>query len=143
MTALAMRFADEAEKLLGSPFRLHGRDPEAGLDCIGLAVCALERSGIRFVAPSGYALRNLDIVRYLPSVANAGFRPSSGCRKRGDLVLVRPGPSQHHLLVAVGDNDFVHAHAGLRRVALQTGLGDWPLLRHWRLRERSEYPWQP
>lgn len=31
-------FADAAEALLGAPFRLGGRDPATGIDCVGLAI---------------------------------------------------------------------------------------------------------
>lgn len=35
----------EARTLLGVPFRLHGRDPQRGLDCAGLLLTALHRTG--------------------------------------------------------------------------------------------------
>lgn len=138
MTDLAMRFAHHAEQLEGTPFRLHGRNPETGLDCIGLAACALERAGAKSVAPTGYTLRNSDIARYLAKVLPAGFAPVTGNVLRGDILLVRPGPSQHHLLVALGQNRYVHAHAGLNRVVIQTGLSGWPVLHHWRIAAAQE-----
>lgn len=50
----------------------------------------------------------------------------------GDVLLVRPGPAQVHLLVCARDGRFVHAHAGLRRVVAMPGPHGWPVLRHWR-----------
>ena len=35
-----------AGELVGSPFRLQGRDPAHGLDCIGLVLVSLARIGI-------------------------------------------------------------------------------------------------
>ena len=130
---LAERFASEAEKLRGTPFRLLGRDPSTGLDCIGLATCALERAGGSARAPSAYRLRNLDIGDFIGCAPRSGLRGARGPVLRGDLVLTRPGPAQHHLLVSLGEALFVHAHAGLGRVVIQPLREDWPILHHWRL----------
>ena len=138
MKRLAQRFADEAQKLEGTRFRLHGRNAATGLDCIGLAACALDRAGAASLAPTGYALRNSDITGHLAMVLAAGFVPARGEALRGDMLLVRPGPAQQHLLIALGQNRFVHAHAGLRRVVIQTGLCGWPVLHHWRLAAAQE-----
>ena len=138
MTLLARRFADEAEQLEGAHFRLHGRNPATGLDCIGLASCALRRAGGTGSAPSGYLLRNTDISHHLAELVPAGFVPVAGEAMRGDILLVRPGPAQQHLLIALGQNRFIHAHAGLRRVVIQAGLSGWPVLHHWRLAAAQE-----
>lgn len=122
------QFAAAAESLLGAPFRLGGRDPATGLDCVGLVACALGAE-----APQGYALRNSCIARHLGFVERAGFHVAAGPLARGDLILAVPGPAQHHLLVALGRECFVHAHAGLRRVALHHGALPWPELTRWRL----------
>ena len=82
---------------------------------------------------AAYLLRNTSIARQLESVAGSGLVEAGGPARRGDLVLVRPGPAQHHLMISVGEDRFVHAHAGLRRVVVQTGLHDIPILYHWRL----------
>lgn len=121
-------FATAAEALLGAPFRLGGRDPATGLDCVGLVACALGAD-----APQGYALRNSCIARHLRFVEGAGFLVAAGRLTRGDLILAVPGPGQHHLLVALGRERFVHAHAGLRRVVLHHGALFWPELARWRL----------
>ncbi len=126
-------FADAAEALLDVPFRLGGRDPVTGVDCIGLVACAL--GGV--AAPAGYALRNSCIQRHLVFVARAGFAPASGPIERGDLILAVPGPAQHHLLVALGAARFIHAHAGLRRVACHDGLLPWTMQGRWRLLDKG------
>lgn len=123
-------FAARAEALVSAPFRLGGRDPAMGLDCVGLVASALGEGG---AAPSGYRLRNTSIAAHLDFAARAGFAPATGPLERGDLVLARPGPAQHHLLVVLAHNRFVHAHAGLCRVALHIGPLPWPVEAHWRL----------
>lgn len=122
-------FAVAAEALLGTPFRLGGRDPATGLDCVGLVACALGGAD----APSGYALRNSAIDCHLAFAGNAGFVAAPGPGERGDLILAVPGPAQHHLLIALGPRRYVHAHAGLRRVVLHRGPLPWPERARWRL----------
>lgn len=126
-------FAGRAEGLLGAPFRLGGRDPATGVDCVGLVAWALGE----VAAPRGYGLRAASIERHLNFAARAGFAPAGDGIRRGDLILVTPGPAQHHLLVALGDERFVHAHASLRRVVLHAGPLPWPERARWRLATES------
>ncbi|MBX7536428.1 peptidoglycan endopeptidase [Qipengyuania sp. GH1] len=139
MTPLPERFAAAAERLVGTPFRLHGRDPAHGLDCVGVVLCALRRCGVDGGGfTPRYGLRNSSIAALLPMAAALGLREVEGGRQRGDVLLVRAGPAQQHLLVitegvSTGGDRFVHAHAGLRRVVLQHGADAWPPIRHWRL----------
>ena len=131
---LASAFAAAAESKLGAPFRLHGRDPQTGLDCAGLVLSALADCGMPTSEPPHYGLRNRDLSAHAVSFAENQFEPASGPVKRGDLLLVRPGPAQSHLVIALGADAFVHAHAGLRKVVkLGAGL-PWPVRQHWHLR---------
>ena len=138
MTARADAFARAAEALIGTPFALHGRSPQHGLDCVGLVACALEACGNAPRIPEGYGLRNASISRFLVLAHGNGFAAVSEAETfkaaRGDLLLVAPGPGQSHLLIALGPDRFVHAHAGLRRVAVHHGPLDWTVEHHWRLR---------
>lgn len=122
-----------AETLAGVPFRLHGRDPATGLDCVGVVAAAFAACGRRPRSPRGYGLRNRAIDRWTALAEAAGLDRVQGDRRPGDIVLVRPGPGQHHLLVALAGDRFVHAHAGLRRVVVQPGPLPWPIERCWRL----------
>ena len=133
MTSLAERFAAEAERLEGARFRLHGREPCTGLDCAGLVACALKNAGGPKAVLPPYHLRNLSIAPFEAAARCCGFTEVSGAILRGDLLLVAPGPDQQHLVIALGRNRFVHAHAGLRRVVLQGGLPAWRSLAQWRL----------
>ena len=133
MKLLRERFAREAEALVGCPYRLHGREPNTGLDCIGLATYALARCGIPVSVSASYSLRNLSIDQLIEKAELDILRLSAGAPHRGDIVLVRPGPAQHHLLIATGPHCFVHAHAGIRRVVHQRGTPGWPITHHWQL----------
>jgi len=125
--------ARAAEALVGTPFRLHGRDPGRGLDCVGLVAASLAAIGRAAPAPMRYGLRNTDIAAALRFAAGAGLIETDGPVRPGDVLLARPGPAQHHLLVAASGGHFIHAHAGLRRVVATPGPPAWPILHHWRL----------
>lgn len=133
MTTPSEAFAQAAETLVGSPFRLHGRSSEHGLDCVGLVAAALEASGHGLPPLPPYALRN-SRYDFVPVFAErCGLCPVSGPFQRGDLVMVVPGSGQRHLLIAAASMAFVHGHAGLRRVVRTPLRPDWPITHHWRL----------
>lgn len=126
-------FARAAEDLAGTPFRLHGRDPASGLDCIGLVHSCLLAIGRKPVAPRGYRLRNLSIAQWIDHAEKSKLQPAEGCVMRGDVLLVQPSAVQHHLLIALGPAEVVHAHAGLRKVVRQPLSRDLTIGAHWRL----------
>lgn len=118
--------AERARAAIGARFRLHGRDPASGLDCVGLAAWALGRSDI----PSGYALRSGDAGRVRAAVAGMGLRAVED-RAAGDLLLLAAGPVQLHLAIDSGDG-IIHADAMLRRVVERPGAIPWPVIARWR-----------
>ena len=130
--SIGQKVADAAEALVGTPFRLQGRTPATGLDCIGLVHCALSQAGLSPVAPDGYRLRNVEIAGFLAFAERSGLVSASGPPMPGDVLLTRPGAAQHHLYVALDGGRFVHAHAGIRRVVLHAAPLAQPILRHWR-----------
>lgn len=138
MTGPGDALATAALDLIGCPFRLHGRDPATGLDCIGLACAALALTGRHPIAPGGYALRNLEIGRWLPLAEQSGLMPASGAVQAGDVLLIALGFAQHHLVIAVDAASVVHAHAGLRRVVRQPRDPAWQVSAMWRLAPSCE-----
>lgn len=124
---------EQAKSLVGAPFRLHGRDPATGLDCLGVFAAALAACGMSARLPNGYLLRNRILPQMDEYVVGSGLVPATGPIVPGDVVLVRAGPCQLHLLIAAENENFVHAHAGLRRVIYGELPADWPVLRHWRI----------
>lgn len=111
--------------LVGARFRLHGRDPATGLDCVGVAARA---AGIE--APGGYALRGGSMERVMAVIEAAGLVRVFGAGP-GDLLLMRTGPGQLHLGVRT-TRGLVHADAGLRRVVERPGPPEWEVLGIWR-----------
>ena len=132
--------AAAAERLVGTPFRWRGRDPARGLDCLGLVLAALEAIGRPARAPTDYRLRRLEIERFLTAAAAAGLAETARAPEPGDILLLRPGPAQHHLLIAAPDG-LIHAHAGLGRVVLTPPPWPEPIERRWRLTEQGDRQW--
>lgn len=125
--------ARAALALVGTPFRLHGRDPATGLDCIGVLAAALGACDLKSFLPSGYTLRNRALPELDAFLAGCGLAAATGPAAAGDVLLVQSGPGQFHLLVAAEGGGFIHAHAGLRRVVRSPPPLAWPIIAHWRL----------
>ncbi|EZP74640.1 hypothetical protein BV97_04836 [Novosphingobium resinovorum] len=127
------RLAAAALTLVGTPFRLHGREPGVGLDCVGVIEAAFARSGRAVRLANGYPLRT----RIVPSVRldleRLGLEPVGDTLLPGDVLMLRPSTCQLHLAMVICGTSVVHAHAGLRRVVHSALPPDWPLLHHWRL----------
>lgn len=128
------QLATAAEALVGSAFRLHGRDPATGLDCVGVLAAALSSVGHPNRLPNDYTLRNRTLIDTSPIAQLCGLGPASGPIVAGDVAICRVSPCQFHIAIAASSGGFVHAHAGLRRVVLAPGPLAWPTIQHWRLR---------
>lgn len=138
MSARGAVVAGAALRLIGCRFRLHGRDPATGLDCIGLVHAALAAAGAAPVAPNGYGLRNIAVDGWLPFAAQSGLVAARGPIRAGDILLLGLGYAQHHLVIAVDGLRVVHAHAGLRRVVLQPREPTWQIDAAWRIAPSCE-----
>lgn len=125
--------AKAALDLAGTRFRLHGRNPASGLDCIGLLEAALMQIGRPARLPQGYRLRLASLERWLPDPGVLGFANSEGAIEPGDVLLLTPSPGQFHLAIAISEGRCVHANAGLRRVVEAPELPEAEVLHHWRL----------
>lgn len=125
--------ATAAEALAGCRFRLHGRDPATGLDCVGVLAAALHAIGRTAPLPRAYALRMRGIANLDAIVAACGLAAATDPIRAGDVLLLRTGACQFHLAIALAGDRFVHAHAGLRRVVVQPGPLAWPVVGRWRL----------
>jgi cell wall-associated NlpC family hydrolase len=126
--------AHAAEGFVGASFRLHGRDPIMGLDCVGLVLLAMAEIGRPIRLPVGYQLRTLEPERFLRLPAAAGFfTPDDPELEDGDVLVFAPGPAQLHVAIVAIGGGIIHAHAGLRRVVRTPFPLPWPAIGHWRL----------
>ena len=130
---LQEKLAQAAASFVGTPFRLHGRNPDTGLDCVGLLIVSLEAVGVHSTRPTGYALRNTSIGTWLPYAEEWKLRDARGAILAGDVLLISSGPNQHHIQIAQSSSAVIHAHAGLRRVVRERLSRKPSLEAHWRL----------
>ncbi|MET1113245.1 MAG: peptidoglycan endopeptidase [Allosphingosinicella sp.] len=133
MSPRGIRIARRARALVGVRFRPQGRDPGAGLDCVGAAAAAAEVPAARL--RRDYALRGQHL-----AVIEQGLG-DLGCRRvpveqaaAGDLLVCAAGPAQFHIVIRAWDS-FVHADAGLRRVVERPLPVPWPVAGAWRFFE--------
>ncbi|MFT3967886.1 MAG: peptidoglycan endopeptidase [Sphingobium sp.] len=124
------RVRDAALRLVGVPFRLHGRSVETGVDCVGLALLSLRGAGFAVPDPPPYRMRTGSLPVSPGWLRSAGLVEGRG-RRPGDLSIVQVSPIQIHLMIDAGDGA-VHAHAGLGRVVRAPWPGNWPELARWR-----------
>lgn len=118
--------------MAGVAFRPQGCDPATGLDCVGLVWAAYAAAGCMLERPRGYPLRGWSRNHVEAGLVQAGFAPSEGDAREGDVALIAYPAGQFHLMI-LGRTSFVHAHAGLRRVVetpIDDGLQD---VEWWRL----------
>ncbi|KUR73647.1 hypothetical protein AQZ52_01365 [Novosphingobium fuchskuhlense] len=122
--------AAAATGLIGVRFRLHGRDPDTGLDCVGVVAEAMRLAALTPVVPQGYRLRTLTMNDLEPFAQANGFETVG--EADADVVLAMVSPVQLHLAINV-PGGFVHAHAGIGRVTFLPGVLPWPVACSWRV----------
>ena len=116
-----------AQQLVGVRFRVQGRDPALGLDCVGLVAVALWRAGAAVTMPRNYAVAR----GCLPTgVEPAGLTRCDGALP-GDVLLCRVAATQLHLAIRTPDG-IIHADAVARRVVARPGAIPWPIETAWR-----------
>ena len=112
-----------ARAMVGTRFRLHGRDAVTGLDCIGLVLAVYQEAGIAIdAALDDYPLRGLALPDIVSAFCRSGLTLRQGRPHTGDIALIACGHGQYHV-VLLGPDSHIHAHAGLRRVVETPG---WP-----------------
>lgn len=115
-----------ARALVGTPFRLQGRDRD-GLDCVGLVALVHDLADL---APSAYPLRGTSAQASIAMLGRYFARRAEDVPQPGDILLLRPALAQLHLGIWTGAG-LVHAHAGLRRVVETPGRPAYPLIGIW------------
>jgi cell wall-associated NlpC family hydrolase len=120
-----------ARALVGTRFRLQGRDPRTGLDCVGLVLeaCGLPRDLVR----RDYRMRGNHLDEAVRELARTFRRIGRSRARPGDLVLMSVADDQLHFGLLT-ERGFVHADAGLGLIAERPGTPPWPVLGHFRRR---------
>lgn len=116
---------DRARAMIGTRFRLHGRDPESGLDCVGFIARVFAVDGV----PTGYALRGGTQEGWAVLLDGFATRRNGGAQA-GDIMLLHTGPVQFHLGLWSGTS-LIHADAAMGRVIELPGWPRWPVLGVW------------
>lgn len=119
-----------ARACVGTRFRLQGRTPGLGLDCIGVVIVAAAGAGVRLADQRDYALGGEEQARL--DAALAGQMTPVGEAAAGDVLAFAPAAGLRHLGVWTGEG-IVHAHAGLRRVVEGPAPAEWVRVGAWRL----------
>jgi cell wall-associated NlpC family hydrolase len=104
-----------AQQLVGTRFRLQGRDPATGLDCIGVVHCAYAAAGVQLAALDDYPLRGTPLTDALLAMDASGLTRCRGAAAAGDAALYALPAGQLHVAL-LGPAALIHADAGLRRV---------------------------
>lgn len=79
-----------------------------------------------------YGLRSSSVEEVDGEFAQSGFGCiAPGQARSGDVLLVRAGPAQLHVVILTAEG-YLHADAGLRRVVEVPGAVAWPVLSAWR-----------
>lgn len=113
----AARIVAAAEALAGCRFRLHGRDPATGIDCIGLVLCAHGAAGVELGAPDDYPLRGWTRARVDAWIARSGLAAVRETPAPGDVALIDAGFGQWHFAI-LGEGALIHADARRRCVMI-------------------------
>ncbi|HET9336596.1 MAG TPA: NlpC/P60 family protein [Sphingomicrobium sp.] len=128
--------AERSRALIGTRFRPQGRDPETGVDCVGLTLAAYDLP-VDLVR-ADYRLRGNYRAEVIHTLLRSFRRVTRKQARPGDLLLLAVAVDQLHLAVLT-DGGFVHADARLRRVVETPGEPGWPLVAAYRrCRERKD-----
>ncbi|MCJ8191783.1 peptidoglycan endopeptidase [Sphingomicrobium aestuariivivum] len=114
-----------ARSALGTPFKLQGREPGSGLDCLGLVIHAFRLDGGIF--PQAYGWRQADACDFLAAAARDFFVIDAVFANSGDVLRFSQGLHRHHLAIATC-NGVIHADARHRRVIERNGDPGLPLV---------------
>jgi cell wall-associated NlpC family hydrolase len=92
------RILDIAQRMLGTPYRFGGSNPQQGFDCSGLVYYAHQQVGINLPRTTGEQYRSVQ------AIPRRALQP-------GDLVFFRTRHDRFvsHVGIYLGDGRFIHA----------------------------------
>lgn len=109
-----------ARRCLGTPFHHQGRQPNAGLDCIGLVIIALRAAGLAVQDQTNYSPRPDGVSLVQGLIAHGAT--SVDAIQSGDVLLFRYDHQPQHVALATGSDTMIHSFAPAGQV-VETGIG--------------------
>lgn len=113
---------DAARKYLGVKWKHQGRNPESGLDCLGLVVQVAKDMGMTPHDPVDYT-KSPDGQRLLAEL-NTQLNPVVDY-DTGDILLIRMGTNPQHLAFVTESGGIIHSYANIRRVVEHPLDDEW------------------
>ena len=125
---------ERARALVGTRFRPQGRNPEIGLDCVGLVLAVFD------IAPDAvrrnYRLRGDHGPEIERELRRFFSRARGEQRRPGDLMLLAVSADQFHFGICTSAG-FVHADARIGRIVETPRSPPWPVLGTFRKRAQG------
>jgi cell wall-associated NlpC family hydrolase len=115
MMTRAEIFADAATRCIGARFRLQGRDPATGLDCVGLVAWCAQACGLPVSDSREYVLGS-SAALLVPHLRASGFSERHSLSPQpGDVLIFNLQNSLTHVGICT-TSGVVHADIRFRRV---------------------------
>jgi cell wall-associated NlpC family hydrolase len=115
MMQIQEKFAQAAQDCLGARFRLQGRDPATGLDCVGLIVWCAQVCGLTVSHQPAYTLTSRPDALLRELEATGFQRQEKLLPTPGDVIVFNMDNALNHVAIATR-NGMTHADMRFRRV---------------------------
>lgn len=121
-------FTDNCVSLLNAPYHPLGRS-EAGIDCVGVPIVGMKKSGIDIYDMKVYP-HNGDGITLSKILGEMGRQKSISDIKEGDILLIKFSRHPQHVAVYLGDhykngeNYMIHAYSIPDKVIIEN-VRDW------------------
>ncbi len=120
----AQKFVAAARAGLGARFRLQGRDPATGLDCIGLVTWSAAQCGLQVPDARDYVLSDNPARLDAGLLAAPIIRIDASVLAAGDFVRLLTHGQPLHLAIC-GNDTLIHADIRCRKVVEHRLTQDW------------------
>jgi hypothetical protein len=111
-----------ALKYIGVRWRIRGRDPTQGLDCVGLLANVAWDNGYSFTDSLAYDPKNPDVAQYRALVIGQTDPGAINCIRTGSILLLKQALFPWHTGIAVMEKDgpprLIHASIKDRQVVM-------------------------
>lgn len=112
-------FCTAAMSMEGTRYKHQGRSTQFALDCAGLVVCAAQACGHDIYDAGSYS--HIPDGTLLDALERECVNVANGMTDvlPGDVLVFAWDLGPQHLAIYLGDNRMIHAHASVKRVAVQ------------------------